>query len=213
MNKYIGSIEIICGPMFSGKTEELIKRAKKEITSKKNISVFKPSIDNRYSQNNIVSHNKNKIKCNIIDSAKEMLNFSLNTNIFFIDEAQFFDEGIIKVCKQLTNQGKKIIIAGLDRDYEAKPFGQMENMQRHLKDNELVFAELLQQWLARGRVATVDKRAGMAELEYTGDPLPVPPAPNTTLQVLRNGRRVGEVRTTAARGGGGGTSSRAGDRR
>ena len=115
MNKHIGSIEIICGPMFSGKTEELIKRAKKEITSKKNISVFKPSIDNRYSQNNIVSHNKNKIKCNIIDSAKEMLNFSLNTNIFFIDEAQFFDKGIIQVCKQLTNQGKKLLLLDLIR--------------------------------------------------------------------------------------------------
>jgi len=120
-----GSIEVICGPMFSGKTEALIQRAKEEQFKNQNIQVFKPSIDNRYSNKNVVSHNKNKIECIVINSAIEILSFRDNINIFLIDEAQFFDKEITNVCQKLASKGKKIIIAGLDRDYEAKPFGQM----------------------------------------------------------------------------------------
>ena len=126
--KNSGSIEVICGPMFSGKTEALIKQARKELINNQNIHVFKPSIDNRYSNSNVVSHSKNKIECTVVNSAIEILNFSKNKNTILIDEAQFFDEKIIDVCQELAKNGKKIIIAGLDRDYEAKPFGQMTNL-------------------------------------------------------------------------------------
>ena len=125
------SIEVICGPMFSGKTEELIRRLIRGLIAKKNVYIFKHSTDNRYSEDYIVSHNKNKIKCHSITHAKQIFEFSKNIDIIGIDEAQFFDISIIKVCNKLANEGKRIIVAGLDRDYKAVPFGPMANLLAH----------------------------------------------------------------------------------
>ena len=125
------SIEVICGPMFSGKTEELIRRLVRGQIAKKNVFIFKHSTDNRYSEDYIVSHNKNKIKCYSIADAKQIVEFSKNIDIIGIDEAQFFDASIIEVCNKLANEGKRIIIAGLDRDYKAIPFGPIANLLAH----------------------------------------------------------------------------------
>ena len=123
-----GIIEVICGPMFSGKTKALINRAKKELIDNQDILVFKPSVDNRYSEVNVVSHDRKKIECIVIKSSYEILNYIDSANVFLIDEAQFFDIEIVSICKKLVKTGKKVILAGLDKDYEAKPFGQMENL-------------------------------------------------------------------------------------
>lgn len=126
-----GSIEVICGPMFSGKTEELIRRLVRAQIAKKTVHIFKHSTDNRYSQDYIVSHNKNKIKCHSINNTESIINFGKKIDIIGIDEAQFFDESIIDICNKLANDGKRIIIAGLDRDYKAIPFGPMANLLTH----------------------------------------------------------------------------------
>ncbi len=128
MNNKTDQLQIICGPMFSGKTAELIKRANKLIKNKKKICMFKPSIDNRYSQNYIVSHNKQKIKCHTIKTADEILDYLHDGEIFAIDEVQFFDIDIINVLKKLLDKGKYIIAAGLDKDYKAKPFLQVSKL-------------------------------------------------------------------------------------
>ncbi|MDC1050948.1 thymidine kinase [Candidatus Marinimicrobia bacterium] len=125
------SIEVICGPMFSGKTEELIRRLIRAQIAKKNVYIFKHSTDNRYSEDYIVSHNKNKIKCHSIADPQQILKFSQDIDIIGIDEAQFFDMSIIDICNKLANEGKRIIIAGLDRDYKAIPFGPMANLLAH----------------------------------------------------------------------------------
>ena len=130
-NNIDGFIEVICGPMFSGKTEELIRRLVRGQIAKKNVFIFKHSTDNRYSEDYIVSHNKNKIKSHSIVDAKQIINFSKNIDIIGIDEAQFFDSSIIEVCNKLANEGKRVIIAGLDRDYKTIPFGPMANLLAH----------------------------------------------------------------------------------
>ena len=118
-----GSIEVICGCMFSGKTEELIRRIRRAKIAKMSVIVFKPKIDSRYSNTEIVSHNKIKIDSYCVQSSKEIINYSINFEVIGIDEAQFFDNDILKVCKKLASLGKRIIIAGLDKDYRGKPFG------------------------------------------------------------------------------------------
>ena len=128
MNQKTDKLEVICGPMFSGKTEALIKRANEFIRDKKTICIFKPSIDNRYSKNYIVSHNNKKIKCHTIKSSKEILNYINDSDIIAIDEVQFFDIEIINVLTKIISEGKSIIVAGLDRDYRAKPFLQISNL-------------------------------------------------------------------------------------
>ena len=120
-----GWIELICGPMFSGKTTALISRINNEINNHNKIIIFKPFIDNRYSENYIVSHDNKKIKCKAIKTAKEILDYIDDSKIFAIDECQLFDLDIITVCKKLANNNKKIILAGLDNDYKAQPFEQM----------------------------------------------------------------------------------------
>ncbi len=122
MNKN-GIIEIICGSMFSGKTEELIRRLKRATIAKNKVIVFKPKIDNRYSNDLVVSHNKNTIKSISINNVQDMMELSKEINIIGIDEIQFFDKKIIKVCIELANQGKRVIASGLDKDFEGKPFG------------------------------------------------------------------------------------------
>ena len=125
-----GYIEVICGPMFSGKTEELIRRIKKADFTKKKVIVFKPEIDKRYSDDFIVSHNDDKIKCVRIKNIEE-INKYLDSDIFAFDETQFFNQEIVDICLNLIKDGKRVIIAGLDRDSNAKPFGPMPDILAH----------------------------------------------------------------------------------
>lgn len=120
-----GKIEVICGCMFSGKTEELIRRIRRAQIAKLSVIVFKPFIDSRYSTNEIVSHNNIKIKSHSLKSSMEIKSYSLDFDVIGIDEAQFFDRSIVEVCNTLANQGVRIIVAGLDMDYEGNPFGPM----------------------------------------------------------------------------------------
>lgn len=124
-SQQFGSIEVICGSMFSGKTEKLIQRVKKARAIGMKVKVFKPLIDNRYSNISVVSHNDNKLKATIVKSPEEIKKYSTGYNFIAIDEAQFFDNGIVEVCNTLANNGTKIIIAGLDMDYKGNPFGPM----------------------------------------------------------------------------------------
>ena len=127
-NQQSGWIEVICGPMFSCKTEELIRRLKRAIIAKNKIIVFKPEIDNRYSDNLIVSHNKNSIESITIKDEKKLLDIPSDINIIGIDEIQFFNKNIVDICIQLANRNKRVIISGLDKDFKGKPFGIMPNI-------------------------------------------------------------------------------------
>ena len=120
-----GRIEVVCGSMFSGKTEELIRRMKRAKFAKQRVEIFKPSIDTRYSDEDVISHDHNVIPSTPIDSSASILLLSSETDVVGIDEAQFFDDGIVDVCNQLANRGVRVIIAGLDMDYLGKPFGPM----------------------------------------------------------------------------------------
>lgn len=120
-----GRIEVICGSMFSGKTEELIRRMKRAKFARQNVEIFKPSIDVRYSEEDVVSHEGNAISSTPVDSSASILLMSADVDVVGIDEAQFFDEHIVEVCNQLANQGTRVIIAGLDLDFKGQPFGPM----------------------------------------------------------------------------------------
>ncbi len=126
--KNSGWIEVICGPMFSGKTEELIRRLVRAQFAKQEVAIFKPKTDNRYSDDYIVSHNKRKIKSIILDSASDIYNFKDKADVFGIDEAQFFGDDLIDICNNLAKSGKRIVIAGLDKDYAAKSFGPIKQL-------------------------------------------------------------------------------------
>ena len=123
-----GWIEVISGCMFSGKTEELIRRLNRAIIAKQRVEIFKPVLDKRYHRDHIVSHNENVIRSTPVDFASDMLLLAGNCDVVGIDEAQFFDEAIVDVCNTLANTGKRVIVAGLDMDFEGKPFGQMPNL-------------------------------------------------------------------------------------
>ena len=123
-----GWIEIITGSMFSGKTEELIRRIQISEIAEPNVKVFKPKVDNRYAEDEIVTHSKVSIKCVSVESSSELFRMARNSKIVGIDEAQFFDEGIIKVCNDLANIGIRVIVAGLDMDFLGNPFGPMPNL-------------------------------------------------------------------------------------
>ena len=123
-----GSIEIICGSMFSGKTEELLRRLKRAEFAKQKIAVFKPLIDTRYDARKIVSHDSNAIKSKPVKLAIEILDQIDNAEVIAIDEAQFFDKELIRISNLLANQGKRVIIAGLDMDFKGKPFGIMPDL-------------------------------------------------------------------------------------
>lgn len=121
-----GWIEIICGSMFAGKSEELIRRVKRLEYAKKNILVFKPSIDNRYSETEIVSHSLYKTKAININCSQDILKYITDdVEAIIIDEVQFLDENLIEIVENLANQGKRIILAGLDKDFKGDPFGIM----------------------------------------------------------------------------------------
>jgi thymidine kinase len=119
-----GWLEMICGSMFSGKSEELIRRVRRAQLAKQQVCVFKPIIDNRYSEGEVVSHNGTSITCKPISTSREILDFvKKETEVVAIDEVQFFDEGIIDVVSFLANQGHRVIAAGLDQDFRGEPFG------------------------------------------------------------------------------------------
>ena len=126
--KQFGWIEVVCGSMFSGKTEELIRRLKRAKFAKLKVAIFKPIIDSRHKKTKIVSHNKNQIKCKTVKTAKDIYKLGHKCDVVGIDEAQFFDDGIIEVCNGLANSGVRVIVAGLDMDYTGKPFGPMANL-------------------------------------------------------------------------------------
>jgi len=118
-----GWIEVICGSMFSGKTEELIRRLRRAEFARLSVEIFKPKIDVRYSEEEVVSHDENSIKSTPVDSAQNILLLSSDVDVVGIDEAQFFDQGLVEVCNKLANNGLRVIVAGLDMDFRGKPFG------------------------------------------------------------------------------------------
>ena len=120
-----GRIEVICGSMFSGKTEELIRRLRRAKFARQKVEIFKPAIDIRYSEEDVVSHDQNHIPSTPLDSSASILLLSSDIDVVGIDEAQFFDMGLVDVCNELANRGVRVIIAGLDMDYKGIPFGPM----------------------------------------------------------------------------------------
>lgn len=118
-----GRIEVVCGSMFSGKTEELIRRLKRAEFAKQRVEIFKPALDTRYSEIEVVSHDRNSIMSTPVDSSSSILLLSSDIDVVGIDEAQFFDEGLVAVCNELANKGIRVIVAGLDMDFKGVPFG------------------------------------------------------------------------------------------
>lgn len=118
-----GRIEVVCGSMFSGKTEELIRRMRRAKFAKQRVEIFKPTMDTRYSQQDVVSHDKHVIKSTPVSSSALVLKKARNIDVVGIDEAQFFDSGLVDVCNQLANRGVRVIVAGLDMDFKGVPFG------------------------------------------------------------------------------------------
>lgn len=123
-----GWIEVICGSMFSGKTEELIRRLKRAQFAKQRIEIFKPMIDTRYDEENVVSHDENHIRSTPVPAAANIRLLADGCEVVGIDEAQFFDDEIISVCNDLANKGIRVIVAGLDMDFQGKPFGPMPGL-------------------------------------------------------------------------------------
>jgi thymidine kinase len=123
-----GWIEVICGSMFSGKTEELIRRMKRAQFANQKLVLFKPVIDDRYSEESVVSHQGTSLKAVPVNDSKEILENWKNERVVAIDEAQFFDEGLIEVCNTLAEKGVRVILAGLDMDYLGVPFGPMPQL-------------------------------------------------------------------------------------
>lgn len=118
-----GRIEVVCGSMFSGKTEELIRRMRRAKFARQKVEIFKPAMDTRYSEDDVVSHDRHSIKSTPIESSAEILKLSSDIDVVGIDEAQFLDNGIVDVCNTLANRGVRVIVAGLDMDYQGVPFG------------------------------------------------------------------------------------------
>ena len=118
-----GWIEVICGSMFSGKTEELIRRLNRAKIARQRVEIFKPSVDVRYDEEDVVSHNETAIKSTPVQAASQILLLAHDVDVVGIDEAQFFDNELASVCNLLANEGVRVIVAGLDMDYLGKPFG------------------------------------------------------------------------------------------
>ena len=138
--KKAGSIEVICGSMFSGKTEELIRRLKRAQFAKQKVEIYKPCIDVRYSDDQVVSHDSHSIPSTPIDSPARMLEIASDVEVVGIDEAQFFDATIVEVVQKLANKGVRVIIAGLDTDFLGKPFGPMPALMAVAEDIQKVHA-------------------------------------------------------------------------
>jgi len=138
--KKSGCIEVICGSMFSGKTEELIRRLKRAQFAKQKIEIFKPTVDKRYSDLDVVSHDLHSIPCTPIKDPKRMLKVADDVEVVGIDEAQFFGEEVVEVAQELANRGIRVIAAGLDTDYLGKPFGPMPGLMAIAEDVQKVHA-------------------------------------------------------------------------
>ncbi|MGY6649129.1 thymidine kinase [Wenyingzhuangia sp. IMCC45574] len=123
-----GWIEVICGSMFSGKTEELIRRLKRAQIAKQRIEIFKPTIDTRYDDDDVVSHDQNNIRSTPVPAAANIRLLANDVDVVGIDEAQFFDDEIVNVCNDLANKGIRVIVAGLDMDFKGNPFGPMPHL-------------------------------------------------------------------------------------
>lgn len=124
-NEQFGWIEVIAGSMFSGKTEELIRRLKRAKFAKQKVEIFKPAVDTRYDEENVVSHDENQIRSTPVPSAEHIRLLTSDVDVVGIDEAQFFDDEIVHVCNDLANKGIRVIVAGLDMDFQGNPFGPM----------------------------------------------------------------------------------------
>lgn len=120
-----GWIEVICGSMFSGKTEELIRRLRRAQFAKQSVEIFKPAVDTRYADAMVVSHDENEIRCTPVPSSSNIRLLASGIDVVGIDEAQFFDDEIVSVCNDLANRGVRVIVAGLDMDFKGNPFGPM----------------------------------------------------------------------------------------
>ena len=127
-SRHPGRIEVVCGSMFSGKTEELIRRMRRAQFARQKVEIFKPSIDTRYSEEEVVSHDRNAIPSTPIDTSAQILLLATDIDVVGIDEAQFFDEGLVDVCNELANRGVRVIVAGLDMDYKGVPFGPIPSL-------------------------------------------------------------------------------------
>lgn len=138
--KSTGCIEVICGSMFSGKTEELIRRLKRARFANQKIAIFKPSLDTRYSEVQVVSHDAHALTSTPISDAAKMLEIDPDVQVVGVDEAQFFGDNIVEVCQKLADRGVRVIIAGLDTDYLGKPFGPMPALMAVAEDVQKVHA-------------------------------------------------------------------------
>jgi len=127
-SKRHGYIEVICGSMFSGKTEELIRRLKRAKIAKQKVEIFKPEVDKRYADDGVVSHDENKVHCTPVQTASQILLYDIDADVVGIDEAQFFDMELVTVCNELANRGFRVIVAGLDMDFRGKAFGPMPDI-------------------------------------------------------------------------------------
>ncbi len=123
-----GTIEVIAGSMFSGKTEELIRRLRRAKFARQKVEIFKPMMDTRYSVEEVVSHDENSIPSSPVENSANILLLSGNVDVVAIDEAQFFDKGLVEVCQKLADMGIRVIVAGLDMDFKGKPFGPMPDL-------------------------------------------------------------------------------------
>ncbi|GAB1453901.1 thymidine kinase [Draconibacterium sp.] len=124
----VGSIEVIAGSMFSGKTEELIRRLKRAKIAKQKVEIFKPAVDVRYSLSEVVSHDENSIYSTPVENSANILLLTGNVDVIGIDEAQFFDKGLVEVVTKLANMGIRVIVAGLDMDFKGEPFGPIPDL-------------------------------------------------------------------------------------
>ncbi|NDC29331.1 MAG: thymidine kinase [Bacteroidetes bacterium] len=123
-----GWIEVICGSMFSGKTEELIRRLNRAKIANQKVEIFKPALDTRYDENDVVSHNSNSISSTPVSASLNILLMANEADVIGVDEAQFFDDELVYVCEKLAEQGVRVVVAGLDMDYLGKPFGPMPKL-------------------------------------------------------------------------------------
>ena len=131
-SQQVGRLEVICGSMFSGKTEELLRRLRRAKFAKQQVEIFKPAMDTRYSAAEVVSHDRNTILSTPVEHSSNILLLSSEAEVVGIDEAQFFDQGLVEVCLQLADQGARVIVAGLDMDFKRNPFGPIPVSYTHL---------------------------------------------------------------------------------
>ncbi len=123
-----GWVEVVCGSMFSGKTEELLRRLNRAIIARQHVEIFKPAVDTRYHAQDVVSHNANSIRSTPVQFANDIILLAGECQVVGVDEAQFFDDQLVEVCVKLANKGKRVIVAGLDMDFSGKPFGPMPQL-------------------------------------------------------------------------------------